>query len=310
MKKYTALALLLTAALTLSACGTEDKAQPENSSGTTSSTTTGNTPEESSGENSEEITEQQPPEVALDEDVLALIQQFDVDSFTAPDGTEVMLTEAVSQMNDFALYFDFAYIRYAFPIYSDTVTDPEIYDFEEFEYKMENYTGERPDYFRVKKGDVLDNGMTVTEANYFITPGNTQHPFENSAVLEGECTLEGVLYRCPEDDYMIAQDDVVFYPNPIDGAVPDPYNPYGYDNFGELYLLRGVDLYSEFAFITDGGAFSLGNINDMDSYVKDLFGDSSYIRVKVTLDGMRLRYSDNFGIQGWSTLKNAELLDS
>ena len=319
MKKYMAITLLLAAAVTLSACKAEDNIQVENNGGTTSSTTTGNAPEESSNEdtegNSDEVTEGssgensgQPAEIP--EDVQNVIDMFDVDSFTVPDGSEVMLTEAVSQINDFALCFDFAYLRYVFPIYKDTVTNPEIYDFEEYEFNVENYTGEAPKYFRVTAGDVLDNGMTVTETNYIMAAMDPKHPFENSVVLEGECTIEGVLYRCPEDDYMIGQDDVLFYPNPVNGSVPDPYSPYGYEGFGELYLYKMVDLYSEFAFVCDDGVLKLGNVNDMDSYVKDLFGDKTYVRVRVTLDGMRLRYSENFGIQGWSTLKNAELLDN
>ena len=311
MKKYTAIALLLAAALTLSACKGEDTVHVENGDGTTSTTTTTeNTPEESSGEETGERGSENSEQLAeIPEDVQNVIDMFDVDSFTVPDGSEVMLTEAVSQLNDFALCFDFAYLRYVFPIYMDTVTNPEIYDFEEYEFNVESYTGEGPKYFRVTVGDVLDNGMTVTETNYIMATIDPKHPFENSVVLEGECTMEGVLYRCPEDDYMIGKDDVLFYPNPVSGTVPDPYSPYGYESFGELYLYKMVDLYSEFAFVCDDGVLSLGNINDMDSYVKDLFGDRTYVRVRVTLDGMRLRYSENFGVQGWSTLKNAELLD-
>ena len=307
MKKYTAIALMLAAALTLSACGRNDNVQPENGGGTPSQNAAENAPEESeenSGENNE-----QPSEAEIPEDVQKVIDMFDTDSFTAPDGSEVMLTEAASQINDFALRFDFAYLRYAFPIYKDTVTNPEIYDFDNFEFTVDNYTMEVPEYFRVKKGDVLDNGMTVTEANYILASYDPNRPFENSVELEGECTMEGVLYRCPEDEYMTAQDDVYFYPNPVNSIIPDPYAPHVVD-MGEVVLATPVDLFSEFAFVSDGGSFCLGNVNDMDSYVKDLFGDNTYVKVRVTLDGIQLRYSDNFGTQGWSTLKNAEILDS
>lgn len=333
MKKYRTIPLLLAAALALSACEASDNIQAENG-GTPSQTTTENTPQESggdnpeenggnsdeNGENSDESTENVPEEsggesngnmpsdYASDDGVQELIEQFDVDSFTAPDGTEVKLTEAVSQINDFALCFDFACIRYAFPIYSDTVTNPEIYDFENFEFTVDSNTKEVPEYFRVRKGDVLDNGMTVTEANYVVTPYNVNYAFENSLMLEGECTLEGVLFCAPEDEYMVAQDDVYFYPNPASGVVPDPCDPYSHE-FGEVPLIRPVDLYSEFAFVSDGGSFHLGNVHELDVDIADWFADGPYVRVKVTLDGMRLRYSDNFGTQGWSTLKSAELID-
>ena len=323
MKKYKAIPLLLAAALALSACEAGDNIQAENG-GTPSQTTTENAPQENGGENnensSEENTAKEPEEGEGEPEnnggnkyggelsVEELIEQFDVDRFTAPDGTEVMLTEATSQMSDFALFFDFAVIRYAFPIYSDTVTNPEIYDFENYEFTVDYYTEEVPEYFRVKKGDVLDNGMTVTEANYVVTPYDVNHAFENSVVLEGECTLEGVLFCAPEDEYMVAQDDVYFYPNPASGAVPDPCHPYLYE-FGQVLLVTPVDLYSEFAFVSDGGSFCLGNVHELGVDIADWFEDSPYVRVRVTLDGMRLRYSDNFGTQGWSTLKSAEKLD-
>lgn len=309
MKKYTATALLLAAVLTLSACTASDDTQNNDPEGTPSETTAENAPEESGEEGSGENAEDQPAENTPGEDVLALIEQFEVDSFTGPDGAEVKLTEAVSQMNDFALCFDFAYIRYAFPIYSDTVTNPDIYDFENFEFTVDHYTTEVPKYFKVSKGDVLDNGMTVTEANYLLTASDVKHAFEDSVVLEGECTLEGILFCAPEDEYMVAQDDVYFYPNPVSGAIPDPCDPYSYES-GEVALIYPVDLYSEFAFVSDGGSFSLGNVHELDVDIADWFMDSPYVRVRVTLDGMRLRYSDNFGTQGWSTLKSVERLDN
>ena len=304
MKKYTAMALLLAAALAISACKAEDDVQADNG-GTPSQTTTESAPEESS----EETTEDQSAEPEIPEDIQNVIDQFDMDSFTAPDGTEVMLTEAASQINDFALCFDFAYLRYAFPIYSDTVTNPEIYDFENFDFTVDYYTEEVPKYFRVAKGDVLDNGMTVTEANYMLADSAAYYLFENSVALEGECTMEGVLFCAPEDEYMVEQGDVFFYPNSVSGAVPDPYEPNSYES-GMVLLIRPVDPYSEFAFVSDGGSFSLGNVHELGVDIADWFEDGPYVRVKVTLDGMRLRYSDNFGTQGWSTLKDVELLDS
>lgn len=302
MKKNRMIALL-TAAAMLSACAAEkDNIQVENGEGRPSQTTSENVPEESGEESGEE--QQSEPETGIPEDVQNVIDMFDVDSFTVPDGTEVMLTEASSQMGDSVLYFDFAYIRYAEPLYSDTVIDPEMYDFENFEFRADVYAQLEQKPFKAVKGDVLDNGMTVIEANYAVSPWDTLHAFENGVTLEGECELEGILYRAPEDDYMIAKDEVLFWPNPTGSAVPACCASYF------CFATYGVDLHDEFAFINDGGTFSLGDIHEMDVDITDLFEDSTYVRVKVTLDGMRLRYSENFGSQGWSTLKSAELLDS
>ena len=304
MKKYTAIALLLAAALALSACSkAEDNIQAEND-GTTSQTTTESAPEESGKEITEEDTEEQPSEPEIPEDVQSVIDTFEEDSFTTPDGTEVKLTEASSQMGDIALCFDFAYIRYALPIYNDTVNDPEMYDFENFEFRDDVYAELEQKPFKVVVGDVLDNGMTVTEVKYLVARWDTVHAFENDIWMEGECELEGILYRAPEDDYMIAKDEVLFWPNPTDGAVPALYEPYF------CFTTYGVDLHDEFAFCNDGGRYSLGDVHEMDVDIADWFEDTTYVRVKVTLDGIHMRYSENFGSQYWGKLKSAELLDS
>ena len=299
MKKYIAIVLMLAAALTFSACGDTQK---ENNTGTPSETTTENAPNnnnaDTDGDSSKDNSEKSPP----DEDIQALIEQFDVDSFTAPDGTEVKLTDAVSAVDNLALYFDFAYIRYAEPLYKDTVSNPEIYDFEKYEFTEDLQELEQKP-FKAVKGDVLDNGMKVVNAYYALLHGDTMHPLENGVELEGECTLEGVLFHVAEDDYMLFKDEVLFYPNPTTGTVPTTYNPYF------AFALSMVDLDSEFAFISDGGSINLGNMNDIDVDVSKLFEDSSYVKVKVTLDGMHIRYSENFGSQCWSRLKSAEKLD-
>ena len=310
MKKITAIALLSAAALALSACAENtDKIQVENDVGTTSSTTTTteNAPEESSGEITEEDTEEstEDPDDFFDEQptLEEAIAKFSTDSFTTPDGTEVPLTDAVSNMWD-VLFFDFAYIRYAEPIYSDTVSDPDLFDFESFEFRTLPEEGLEQKPFKVVEGDVLDNGMTVAKANYAVASWDTEHAFENGVELEGELTLEGILFKFPEDDYMFDQDDVIFYPNPTDSLVPSTFDSYF------PFVASAVDLHDEFAFITDGGRFSLGNVHEMDVDIADWFENNSYVKVRVTLDGIQLIYSENFGSRAWSSLKSAERLDS
>ena len=316
MKKITAIALLSAAALALSACsdGGEDNLIVQTPADNTTENTAGQGSEENNaennGDNSGEITEdtvestEDPDDLIIEQPTLEeAIAEFSTDSFTAPDGTEVLLTDAVSNMWN-VLYFDFAYIRYAEPKYSDTVSDPDLYDFESFEFRENPEDGLEQKPFKVVKGDVLDNGMTVVEANYAVSPWDTEHSFENGVELEGELTLEGVLFRFPEDDYMFAQDDVIFYPDPTGAAVPTTYDPY------LPFAASGVDLHDEFAFINDGGRFSLGNVHEMDVDIADWFNDSPYVKVRVTLDGIQLRYSENFGSQCWSKLKSAERLDS
>ena len=312
MKKYTALALLLAAAVTLSACGTEDKLQVENDGGTPSNTTTGNTPEESSednvekdpeessGENTEEETEKdngEPDDDNFEQPSLEeAIAGFPSDSFTAPDGTEIMLTEATSNMWD-SLFFDFAYMRYAQPIYSDTVIDPDLYDFENFEFTVDEHAEVEAAPFKVVKGQVLDNGLTVTEASYAVAPYGARM---NIVELEGEMTLEGLLFCFFEEEYGYDQDELIFYPNPTSATVPVIYDPF-------LRTMSGVDLYSEFAFVCDGNIFRLGSINDVGS--ADWFRDGSYVRARITLSDLKLEWNDTVGPRCYAAPKNVEFLD-
>ena len=204
MKKFSAIALLLAAALTVSACS---DTQNENNNGTPSGTATenaaqentGNNSEDNSGDNSEnnednnvetsgENSDEQPNPPT--EDIQAAIEQFDYDSFTGPDGEEVMLTEA-SQTNGYFLSYDFGYIRYADAIYSDTVANPDLFDFENYGFTVDNEAAANPYAFKVVKGQTLDNGLTVSEATYSVFPDGR---LSNTVNLDGEITLEGLLF--------------------------------------------------------------------------------------------------------------------
>ena len=303
MKKYAGIAVLLAAVLTLSACGTNDNVQVENGGGSSSQNTADNAPEESGEETPEETPEDRPAENTPGEDVLALIEQFEVDSFVGPDGKEVKLTEAASQLNDYALHFDFAYMRYANPIYSDTVANPDLYDFENFEFTVDEYAEVETEYFKVVKGQTLDNGLTVKEASYEMSSDSLKYSdgFTTTNVeLEGEITLEGLLFCFFEEEYGFDQDEVIFYPNPASGTVPLIYSPYHNTK-------NGVDLYSEFAFVCDSDFLRLGSVNEIGS--SDWFKDGSYVRVKATLENLQLYDSDFMGVNCYATLKNVEFLD-
>lgn len=303
MKKNAGIAVLLAAVLTLSACGTNDNVQVENGGGSSSQNTAGNAPEESGEETPEETPEDRPAENTPGEDVQALIEQFEVDSFTAPDGEEVKLTEATSQLNDYVLHFDFAYMRYAQPIYSDTVANPDLYDFENFEFTVDEYAEVETEYFKVVKGQKLDNGLTVKEASYEMSSDSLKYSdgFTTTSVeLEGEITVEGLLFCFFEEEYGFDQDDVIFYPNPASGTVPLIYSPYSNTK-------NGVDLYSEFAFVCDSDFLRLGSVNEIGS--SDWFKDGSYVRVKATLENLQLYDSDFMGVNCYATLKNVEFLD-
>lgn len=296
MKKISAIALFLAAVLALSACESGGKDQGESEGSNTSSTTTGSTPGEGSGDGEEENGGDSEGPSAPSEEVLAVIEnEFDFDSFTGPDGKEVMLTEAAST-NGYMLAFDFGYIRIADGIYSDTVANPDLYDFEDFAFSVDNEAAANTAAFKVVKGQKLDNGMTVVEARYDVMPDGR---LSNSVVLDGEITVEGLLFCFFEEEYGFTEDEVIFYPNPASAQIPAIWLP-------DSKLLSGVDLYSEFAFVCDGDIFRLGSINDIGS--ADWFANGSYVRVKVTLSDLKLEGTGDIGASSSATMKNVEFL--
>lgn len=313
MKKHSVIGLMLAATFTLSACM---EIQKENNPGIPSQTTTENAPEDTTGKNTEEPdseNEKQPEENVEEPNnenereltVEEVMANFAYDSFTTPDGMEIMLTEAVSQTNNYNLCFDFGYIRYAEPIYSDTDIDPGLYDFENYEFTAEPTAPEDVEYFRVEKGQVLDNGLTVKDASYIMGPWGFAR---NSVELEGEITLEGILFCFFEIEYRYDWDDLIFYPNPTGVAVPDIYCYSPVPTASEVYLTRDVDLDNEFAFICDGIDFRLGNINEVGDI--DWFKDRSLVKAKVTLENLKLEYVADAGSFAYATIKNVELLDN
>ena len=86
-----------------------------------------------------------------------------------PDGSTADKEEAVqAYRNHFdrpALKFDFGFLRYAKPIFQSSFDNPDSFDFDKNSFKNpypEKITD--PDYFKVKAGDTLKCGLTVTKA--------------------------------------------------------------------------------------------------------------------------------------------------
>lgn len=113
-----------------------------------------------------------------------------------PDGSVLRKSQAASTPpNDKfpVLEYDFGFLRYA-----DSYSDSADYD---------------NAWFKVKAGDILDNGMTVKSANYLVAwyDGETRF-YSSEAELTGEVEAEGVLY-CQEEDFGdFKAGDLYFYP--------------------------------------------------------------------------------------------------
>lgn len=158
-----------------------------------------------------------------------------------PDGSILRKSQAASTPLDHqfsVLEYDFGFLRYM-----DSYSDTADYD---------------NAWFKVKAGDILDNGMTVKSANYLVAWYSGEERFYSSEVeLTGVVEAEGVLFCYEEDHGNYKAGDLYFYPGTSVNNASVPHMA------GLLY--NGPDTLGIY----------LGNIESvyMSDYLKNLFAD-------------------------------------
>lgn len=170
--------------------------------------------------------------------------------------------------------FCFSYIK---------MKDLSCFDFDTMTFNNDNTENEGLTYFKVKEGDVLDNGLTVTKARYRVTWEDGQRYVSNIVEFNtdtGYNTYEGILRYFPEDDYMISAGDLYFYPDPS-GSVRVPL--LFTDSYSEGEPISFVD--GDTALRTDGGVICVGNVNDRrDSLnTEEIFKEKNCVKVRLDL---------------------------
>lgn len=286
MKKphITTTAILLTAALLLSGCSKQnDTSLPDSDSG---------------------ISSYDPTSSDTKSDVSSYIESFPLDSFTAPDGSTVNKSEAVyaAPLDDgstYAIGFDFSYMRYAKPLFDNTFENPGLIDWDTLEFDTDiGFMIEDTDYFKVKAGDTLENGLTVESAQYWISRNGEL--FSSDIVLDGELTLKGVLHCIAEvPDYIDNQGDLLFFADTTENDfVPMPVSPVD-------LTLKWTDTTDGFAAVFDGIIMRFGNIKDTSIDLTDTFRNGSYVEAEITMKNIRVMYRENGG-----GFVNAELLSA
>ena len=172
-------------------------------------------------------------------------------------------------------------IRYARPFFRTTLDmaefDPKAFaNYEELGDFLKEGSEQFPaadpltDYFEVKTGDTLENGLTATVEQSLIE-GYTL------LKLDGELTMEGVLYLEKEDhDYIFRTRDLMFYPDCVEnGSIPTWGDEITICVFSSM---QGVSC--------DGNPYFLGNIDDVDVNEREIFGNDEVVKVKVTVENI------------------------
>lgn len=292
MKKVLAFIAALTLAVFVTACG--DKIRQENQS---SDTEPG-----AQLTNSSDSTGTENPEKSLKE----LIDSFEMDDFPAPDGEILKKADAVGVEGDgervFAVTYDFAYMRKVQPIFINTLDDPDAFDWDNMEFKSVPEIPEDLGWFKIKAGDMLDNGLKVKSASISLGRGMDGMVYNTIAELEGELALEGIMYRYSKDDVYITPGDVIFYPD----AVKHPNHVVLYDYSLEPW--QNCDPKSNFALMYSGKSIELGNESELPDSIIDLFGSENAVKVRITFTNPTYRMTP-MGIMMFAETKTAEPLE-
>ena len=225
-----------------------------------------------------------------------IIPAYPNDLVSLPDGTEISKNEAFKAYGTAEnpiLEFVFGFMRYGSPIFDNTIDDDSCFDFDTMTFNTDDAESKELIYFKVKEGDVLDNGLTVTKARYRVTWEDGQRYVSNIVEFNegtGYVTYEGILRYFPEDDYGISAGDLYFYPDPS-GSVRVPL--LFTDSYGEGEPISFVD--GDTALRTDGGAIYVGNVNDR----RDGFNAEEFFKerncIKGSLDLKYFVFSDYAG---------------
>ena len=295
---------LLISLLILPSCSNEIESPHSTNDVITNDNTTAPSPNEHIHSDSETVTQNYSKE---------LIEKFPVEEIQAPDGTTLYKSDAFGAYDD-RICFDTSFVRYAYPLFESTDASEQLFDWETYEFNSNMAISESTDYFQIKKGEVLSNGLIASDAittfsvrNISDEDGNIQkQPFliKSSIEFEGEVTIEGVLYCFPGiPEYVDVQGDLKLYPNPtVNNSILVPYKMVQMPT-------RIVDPNRNYALIFDGVAYNLGNINEISVNIKSLFEENDYVYCKVTIDHLQLIYDEDFAGQiCYAEIKEVEVV--
>lgn len=224
------------------------------------------------------------------------------EDFIGADGLPVAIADAV--VDEMGLVtFDYSIVQYLPAVYDDTFKNPALINRETMEFAP--LEGEyKPTFVRLKKGDVLENGLEVTEAYRTLEYAEMideatfelKHGWDDyfgEVAFEGELTLSGALYCVAEDDYMVFGGELYFFPD----TTEFPQMPAGSGFFpGEARPWDNVYPDAQLA-VRSGTVYYVGNIDDYD--LEGIIERGKAASVTVTLDNIRLETASiNHGGRG------------
>lgn len=291
MKK--SIAFLLLSALLLTACDTTDENSSDinNSSDMNSSSVESSSSSSASDSSSSKSESSSETESSSAEESSSPAEnppeELDENSFKAPNGEVLNITDG-ELIEDDMYKFEHSYIRYTKPIFYNTVDDPDIINWDTMHFSVDfDWSQEADGFFKVKAGDKLENGLTVKSADIYVYHGDF---CQSNIEFEGELTLEGIVYRVPEDVYGSYQDEIIFFVDPAKSTnFPAPIGES--DNVGSWW----IDEKSKLAFLGDYAEIRLGNYKEMADDFSGVVERGEFAKLKIKIKDLKYRYQTGPG---------------
>ncbi|MDE7229882.1 MAG: hypothetical protein K2N56_05315 [Oscillospiraceae bacterium] len=311
-----AAAFLLVAVLLLSGCaeqGNSPTQEPENTSSNSnlsdSTETSYSTNSDSTLTDSETSVSSDDPESSTNSesepDLKAFINDFQVDSITAPDGSQVNKSDAVYATGTIGgpvwLGFDFSYIRYSQSVFYSTFDDPDLINWEfsdlvPGDFNIDIYDLiEDPKFLKIKAGDILENGLIVKSAEWWVDSAG--FPNSYNVDFDGEITLEGIFHCSSKKD-----------------SGDDGYLSFFVDNSQSVFpvlsrddvAVVSIDIVNKVAIVNDSEEIRLGHVDDIAYDISNIIHFGEYIKAKITLKDISINWYDHFHPVNNATLVSVE----
>ena len=235
-------------------------------------------------------------EQRLSEEQLKMITGLEIQSLVGPDGETVLITDAADIVKytgideETILLFDFAYIRYSRPYFyaGMYIADEEREPLPEMKW------------FKVRKGDLLDCGLTVKRAEFNMKPSSNWErlTYLQTIELDGEITLEGMLFATTNpNDYSSKVGDLNFIvdPNQTDNIPVVRLNHDNNDIWNNLNRIMFPEHDPEYIESDVRNTWYIGNIDDSNFDQSTIFDSDEFVRVKATLKNIKLDVFNELG---------------
>ena len=205
------------------------------------------------------------------------------------------------------------------------IDNADVYDSTNMCFTDMNAVPEK-NYIRLNVGDTI-NGLVLTSAETNFARGSDTTVFDlsdgsqktgaelgipeiyfsaSSAKFDGEMTMTGYISKVANNEYDIAEGDILFVP--CDGEANFPIMSYRLDGDNGFYHQTQVYSLSGFTWQNSFGYMYLGNVSDTTADVSALPEDGSFVKATVTVDNFELNCGVNFSNVVKAQIKDISVL--